>query len=144
MTSTHAWLLAYLGRHAEAAAIVRRTVELNPADWTAGWALAVTLAYAGKPAEAAEVERVAIARAPVVPVLYSWLAMILIQLAELDAAANELRIAEQLVGDTPDIATLTNIATVMRALDVARTRRASSPRSKTWEGIATSAPALGR
>lgn len=118
------WLRAYCGDLDGAIAFGRRAAKLNPNNWLALWGLAVALAYARNYVEARELQAAAIAVAPSIPVLHSWLAYIQIALGENAGALAELALTEQLMGKARDFVSLPEItysySRIGRSEDVAR------------------------
>jgi TolB-like protein/Flp pilus assembly protein TadD len=104
------WINSYVGAHETAIGRARRAVELDPRNWNAKFILGIALHYAGQSDEAAQVFREALALAPTVPVLRSWLAFIEIARGNPEAAAAELARAEELLAQTRQVVFLPELA----------------------------------
>jgi TolB-like protein len=104
------WMHSYVGEHEKALGWARRWVDLDPKSVNARFALCAALAYARETDEAAQGFREAIAMAPTVPILRSWLAYIEIARGNPEAAAAELARAEQLMAQNRLAAFLPELA----------------------------------
>lgn len=106
----YVWLCAYQGDLGKATEIGRRAVQLSPNEWGVRWSLATVLDYAGELGAAREAQREAITLNPLVPVLHSWAAYIHIALGEKSEALAELKLMEQLMGESRDFVLLPELA----------------------------------
>ena len=92
------WFLSWTGRDAEAIAAARRGIELSPFEAGTHWYLGMSLSYAEDYDEAVAAFERAIDLAPAAPLFHTWLAYAEIGRGGSEAAMQELRLTEQLLG----------------------------------------------
>jgi adenylate cyclase len=101
---------SWSGEQAKALEITERMVALNPLAWPPHFFYGVCLTYAREYDAAAAKFRDSIALAPGLSIQHSWLAMTQIGLDNRAEAAQELRVAEQLLGGNRTVISLVDIA----------------------------------
>jgi adenylate cyclase len=104
------WTYAWMGKRDEAVRLGQRRAELDPNDVEAHLNLGVVYAYAGDYKASMRSFEEAHALSPENPLVQAWKAYDRIALGETDAAAAELRLLEQLLGDIRPIVFLPELA----------------------------------
>ena len=118
------WVISWMGRHADAIRIAQRNVDLSPNDATARLLLGIVQAYAGdRAASVASIER-SLELAPANPLARAWLAYDAVARGDDSRALDELRLLERMIGETPAIVFLPELAyayaRIGRSADAAR------------------------
>jgi TolB-like protein/Flp pilus assembly protein TadD len=104
------WVHSWMGKHEEAIRLAERIVELDPNSGGPYVMLSVVLAYAGNRAASTRNLRQSIGLAPASTLARAWLAYNEIAVGNAENALAELRLLEQLLGDTRPIVFLPELA----------------------------------
>ena len=104
------WFNSWQGKHDQAVRFAKEIIEHNPADWMSYWLLGWSWLYKGEYDGAVTAYRKAVTILPSNPIIHVMIAQAETARGNVDAAVDELRLTEQLLGED---------RTILYALDMA-------------------------
>ena len=104
------WLESWRGQHGPAIENAQLLVSLAPTAWDSQWALGWAYLYAGEHDDAVRAFETGVSLAPANPLVHSLLAIAEVARRNTEAAARELELTEQILGDIRPLIFLLDIA----------------------------------